>query len=98
MFSGAKVGDCLIFIIVISCFEMESLVNILPYIQIVLSVLLVIGILMQQSDATLGSVFGGGNDAGGMQHTRRGFEKILFNGSIIIAILFIITALLSLTL
>jgi len=77
---------------------MESLVNMLPYAQIVFSVFLIIGILMQQSDASLGAVFGGGNDAGGIQHTRRGFEKILFNGTIVIATLFIITAFLSLIL
>lgn len=77
---------------------MESLVNILPYIQVVLSILLIIGILMQQSDASLGSVFGGGNDAGGIQHTRRGLEKILFTGSVILGGLFILTAFLSLIL
>lgn len=77
---------------------MESLVNILPYIQMVLSILLIIGILMQQSDASLGAVFGGGNDAGGIQHTRRGLERILFIGSIILGGLFILTAFLSLIL
>ncbi len=70
---------------------MEFLGNILPYVQLVLSVLLVVGILMQQSDASLGAAFGGGNDAGGVQHTRRGAEKVVFDGTIIISILFVLS-------
>ncbi len=75
---------------------MELLSGVLPYAQIVLAILLIVGILMQQSDASLGAVFGGGNDAGGVKRTRRGLEKTLFNGSIIIAILFVLSALLPL--
>jgi protein translocase SecG subunit len=58
--------------------------QILPFIQIVLSVLLIGAILMQQSDAGLGSAFGGGDGSGG--HTRRGFENILFAFSAIVAL------------
>ena len=67
---------------------MEILKNILPYIQILLSVILVTTILLQQTGSSLGGAFGGGDDfsAG---HTRRGLEKTLFNITIIIAILFI---------
>ena len=57
--------------------------------------LLVVGILLQRSEAGLGSAFG----ADGMsstQYSRRGFEKFLFKATIIIAILFAITALASL--
>ncbi len=68
--------------------------NILPYIQAVLSVLLVVLILLQRSDASLGSAFG--NDQGGAKFTRRGFEKFLFNATIIVAILFSVSAILSL--
>jgi len=64
---------------------------ILPYIQIVLSVLLVVAILLQQSEAGLGAAFGGSGD-GGTYRTRRGFEKILFNATIAIAILFALSA------
>jgi protein translocase SecG subunit len=57
-------------------------------IQIVLAVLLIAMILMQQSDSSLGSAFGG-SDSGGLHHTRRGFEKFLFYGTIVVAIAFL---------
>ncbi len=71
--------------------------QILPYIQIVLSVLLVAAILLQRSEATLGAAFGG-DSASGTRFTRRGFEKTLFNGTIIIAALFVLSAFASLLL
>lgn len=63
--------------------------EIIPVVQIVLSVLLVITILLQRSEAGLGGAFGGG-DMGdsSVHHTRRGAEKKLFQASIVIAILF----------
>jgi len=71
--------------------------NILPWIQIVLSVILIILILVQQSEAGLGAAFGGsGGD--GVSHTRRGAEKFLFQATILVAILFAASALLSVTL
>ena len=72
---------------------MQTIVKFLPYIQIVLSVLLVTGILLQQSAAGLGGAFGDNFSSG--FHTRRGFEKTVFNASIIIAILFVISAIAS---
>jgi len=69
------------------------MVTILPIIQIILSVMLIAGILMQASAAGLGSALGGGSDnvdAG--YHTRRGSEKTLFNGTVFIAILFVIVS------
>ena len=75
---------------------MEFFNGILPYIQLTLSLLLVIGILVQQSDASLGAVFGGGNDAGGSARTRRGPEKTIFNATIIISVLFVIAVVLGL--
>ncbi len=68
--------------------------TLLPYIQAILSVLLVVGILLQRSEAGLGSAFGG--DGGNTRYTRRGFEKFLFNATIVIAILFAVSALISL--
>ena len=64
--------------------------EIIPIIQIVLSILLVITILLQRSEAGLGGAFGGGGDMGdsSVHHTRRGAEKKLFQASIVIAILF----------
>lgn len=73
--------------------------TILPYIQIVLAVLLVAGILLQQNEAGLGSAFGGGGGGdSSIEHTRRGFEKTLFRATIVIAILFVLSAILVLIL
>ena len=69
---------------------MELLVSALPWIQIILSILLVGAILMQQSGAGVGGAFGGA-DGGGF-YTRRGFEKVLFQTTIILAILFALSA------
>jgi len=69
----------------------------LPYIQIVISILLIISILLQQTGSDLGGAFGGG-DSGSVKYTRRGFEKTLFRASIVLGILFVLSALLSLTL
>lgn len=68
---------------------------ILPYIQIILSLLLIVMILMQQSEAGLGAIFGGsGNDT--FHHTRRGFEKVLFRATIVVATFFALSALIPL--
>ena len=69
--------------------------QILPYIQVVLSILLIGGILLQRSEAGLGAGFG--SDSGtGARFMRRGFEKFLFNGTILVAILFALSAFASL--
>ena len=67
----------------------------LPYVQIVLSVLLVGAILLQQSEGSLGSAFGGGQSGSGW-HTKRGLEKQLFITTIVIAVLFVASAILAL--
>ncbi len=74
--------------------EMQSLTSVLPYIQIGLSVLLIVVVLLQQSAAGLGGAFGDNFSSG--FHTKRGFEKTLFYSSIVIAVLFVISALLAL--
>ncbi|MEX0934976.1 MAG: preprotein translocase subunit SecG [Candidatus Paceibacterota bacterium] len=66
----------------------------LPYIQIILSVLLIAAILMQRSEAGLGAVFGGGGDDT-LHHTRRGFERVLFGATIVLGVLFALSALAS---
>lgn len=75
---------------------MTSLLAILPYIQIGLSVLLIIAILIQKSEAGVGGSFGGSDNFNSGFHTRRGFEQKLFYFTIIIAILFVASALLTL--
>lgn len=75
---------------------METLSAILPYIQIALSILLVLAIILQQTGAGLGGAFGGSDASSGF-HTRRGLEKTLFNITIVLAILFVISAFIALT-
>lgn len=70
----------------------------LPYIQIILAVLLVTVVLLQQNEAGLGAGFGGGDSFSSTKYTRRGFERYLFNATIVIAILFTVTSLLALVL
>ncbi len=69
--------------------------QILSYIQIILSLLLIAGVLLQRSEGSLGSAFGGDGAAGG-RFMRRGFEKTLFNATIVIAVLFALSAFASL--
>ncbi|MEX0931797.1 MAG: preprotein translocase subunit SecG [Candidatus Paceibacterota bacterium] len=70
---------------------METLAGILPYAQIVLSILMVCTILLQNTGSGLGGAFGGG-DGGGYHNTRRGFEKFLFNVTIVLAVLFALSS------
>ena len=74
---------------------MNSIVSILPYIQIGLSVILVIAILLQQSSASLGGAFGEAGFESGMR-TRRGLEKYLFIATIVISLLFVASAFIAL--
>lgn len=74
-----------------------SIVSLLPYIQIVLGVLLIGLILLQRSEAGLGSAFGE-SGFGGNVHTRRGAEKTLFNLTVVIAVLFTASAVVALVL
>jgi preprotein translocase subunit SecG len=73
---------------------MSLVAKILPYAQIILSVILVLSILLQQSGAGAGGALGS-SDTGSFHSTRRGFEKFLFYLSIVCAILFALSALLA---
>jgi preprotein translocase subunit SecG len=71
--------------------------TILPIIQIVLAVILIVSVLLQQSEAGAGGAFGGGSsDSVSSWRTRRGFEKTLFIATIVIGILFIISSFIAL--
>jgi len=70
--------------------------SLLPYVQVILSVILVGAILLQRTGAQVGGAFGGSDNWSSAFHTRRGFEKTLFTTTIIIAILFAVSALLNL--
>lgn len=67
----------------------------LPYIQVVLSVLLVTAILLQQRGSSLGGAFGGDNFSATF-HKRRGAELFLFRATIVLAVLFVVSALFAL--
>ena len=75
--------------------SMASLEAILPYIQITLSVLIIIAILLQQKGAGVGGAFGGDNFSATF-NTRRGAELFLFRSTIVLGILFALSALLTL--
>lgn len=75
---------------------MNILNDLLPYIQIVLSLLLIGGILLQQRGAGLGGAFGGGSDDMSFGK-RRGAELFIFRATIVIAILLALTAIFALS-
>ncbi len=60
---------------------------------IIVSVVLVLVILMQTKGSSFSGAFGG--DTSGIYRTRRGVEKILFQFTIGIAVLFLVLAIIS---
>ena len=64
--------------------------TILSVIQIIISILLVVTILLQQKGSGAGSAFGG--SGGASYHTMRGFEKILFIATIVLGVIFVLSA------
>lgn len=69
-----------------------DIATVLPYVQVVLSVLLMAAILLQRTGASLGGAFGADNFSTGF-HTRRGLERTLFRATIVLAVLFAASAL-----
>lgn len=76
------------FVCVIIVRDMEIVRTILPYVQIILSILLVAAILLQQRGSSLGGAFGGDNFSAAY-HKRRGAELFLYRLSIGLGILFV---------
>jgi len=74
---------------------MTVLHGLLPYVQIILSALLIVSVLLQRTGASLGGAFGADNFSSGF-HTRRGMEKTLFYTTIVLGILFALSALINL--
>ncbi|MBU6214600.1 preprotein translocase subunit SecG [Patescibacteria group bacterium] len=73
---------------------MEALVSALPYAEIILAVLLIVGIVLQQRGAALGGAFGGDNFSSTF-YKRRGAEKFLFTAAIVVAIALVLAAILN---
>jgi len=69
-----------------------SITGVIPYVQIVTSLLLIGGVLLQQSEAGLGGAFGGGDGFSSGYHTKRGAEKTIFIGTLIVSIVFALTS------
>lgn len=67
------------------------MIKILSYLQLAISLFLIISVLMQNRGAGLSAAFGG--NLGGF-HTKRGLEKFLFFTSWTLGIAFIVNALL----
>ena len=63
---------------------------IIPIAQMVIAVILIILILLQERSAGLGGMFGG--EMGGIYQVRRGFEKIIFIGTVVLAVVFLALA------
>lgn len=74
---------------------MSLLQTALPWIQIILSVLIIVAVVMQRTGSSLGGAFGADNFSTGF-HTRRGLEKTLFRATIILGILFALSSLVQL--
>ena len=74
---------------------MTQLLHILPYLQLGLSISLIVSIVLQRTGASLGGAFGADNFSSGF-HTRRGLERMLFRATIVIGILFALSALITL--
>ena len=74
---------------------MVLLQEVLPYVHIVLSALLIVAVVLQRTGASLGGAFGADNFSSGF-HTRRGLEKTLFQATIALGILFALSALINL--
>lgn len=75
-------------------FIQNVVLPILPFVQIILSILLVASILLQQRGSSLGGAFGGDNFSATF-HKRRGGELFLFRATIVFGILFVLSALLN---
>lgn len=66
--------------------------DLLKYVLVVISVILIIFVLLQNRSGGLGTVFGG-SGGGEFYRSKRGLEAFLYNGTIILGILFAVISL-----
>jgi len=66
--------------------------TVIDIIMILLSVVLIIVVLLQTKGSSFSGAFGG--DSGSIYRTRRGFEKTLFQATIVIAVIWTLFAVL----
>lgn len=74
---------------------MDVIKSILPVAQIIISVALSAAILLQQRGSGLSATFGGD---GSSYRTRRGLEKVLFNFTLALILLLLLSAILTIIL
>ncbi len=74
---------------------MDLLRQVLPFVQIGLSVLIIVSVILQRTGSSLGGAFGADNFSSGF-HTRRGLERTLFTTTIVLGVLFAASALINL--
>lgn len=67
--------------------------NIILILQMLISILLLLSILVQANGTSLGRSFGGSAS----YHTKRGAERALFIGTMVLGIIFVLLSLLNLT-
>lgn len=67
--------------------------SLFPVFQTILAIILIAFILLQSRGAGLGGAWGGGGE---LYTTRRGIEKLLFRGTVVVAALFVIISFTSL--
>lgn len=67
--------------------------TLLKYFQLIVSILLILAILVQNRSSGLSSTFGG---SGTIQVKKRGAEKVLYNATIVLAVIFVACAILAL--
>ena len=72
-----------------------SIESILQMTTIASAVLMMIAILLQQRGASLGAGFGGSSE---LYTTRRGFDKNLFEVTVVLAVVFVLSILIGLVL
>lgn len=63
----------------------------LNIVQVVLALVLIVAILLQTKGSTFSGIFGGDNTS--VYRTRRGFEKRLFQMTIVLSVVFFLVAL-----
>ncbi len=70
---------------------MAFVATILPYVQVALSLALIVAILLQQRGSSVGGAFGADN-MGTTFYTRRGAEKMLFRTTFVLGVLFALSS------
>lgn len=72
--------------------------NIITILQIIVSVILVVGILLQHTGSGIEGALGGGSSFESVHTTRRGFELFTFNVTIVAAVAFAVLGVLNILL